>query len=388
MKKILVRAPLLTNSGYGIHSRQVLSWLLEKEKEGNIKVDVECLNWGSCPWIIDKSKEDGIISEIMTRSIPLSPPYDITFQVQLPDEWDPSLGKYNVGITAAVETDKCNPEWVDRCNKMNRVIVPSTFTKNVLKRSGTLKTKINVIPEWYHETIDKKDIQALDLDLKTDFNFLTVGLLTGFNPDEDRKNLINTVRLFCKKFKDNKDVGLIIKSSLGRYSSFDRKKSNEYFSKVVEAIRETDFPKVYLLHGALTKEEMASLYLNDKIKCYVSLTRGEGYGLPLVEAAASGLPIIATNYSGHLEFLKKEKFLPVSYEMIKIPNKKIDNRIFVNNAKWAEPNEESYFTRLDSLYYNYETHKSNALDYSLYIKDNYSKSEILKSYNNNFKDIL
>ena len=388
MKKVLVRAPLLTNSGYGVHSRQVFSWLLSESKKRNFEIDVECLNWGNCSWVIDEKKSNGLIGEIMKRSKPLQESYDVTFQVQLPDEWDPSLGKFNVGITAAVESDKCNPTWIDACNKMDHVIVPSTFTKNVLKRSGILLKSINVVPEWYHETIDE-EIKEIDLNLTTSFNFLTIGMLTHTDPTQDRKNLVNTVSLLCKKFKDDKNVGIVVKTCLGKTSAFDRKKTREYFSQIAAAAKgSSDYPKIYLLHGDMTKTELAALYKNKDISCYVTLTRAEGYGLPIVEAAASGLPIIATNYSGHLEFMKRQPFLRVDYSLTNIPEKKIDNRIFVKGTKWAEPSKESYFTKLHDVYYNYEYHKNNAMEVSKHIKENFSKNAIVQEYNKLFSEVL
>jgi len=389
MKRILVRAPLLTNSGYGVHSRQVFSWLLSESKKRNFEIDVECLNWGNCSWIVDRNKENGLVEEIMERSKPLNTPYDVTFQIQLPDEWNPELGKFNVGITAAVESDKCNPQWLECCNKMDQIIVPSTFTKNVLKRSGILLKNIEVIPEWYHETIDSDETEEINLNLSTKFNFLTVGMLTHTEPDQDRKNLVNTISLLCNKFKDNKDVGIVVKTCLGKNSTFDRKKTKEYVEQIAKLSKgRAEYPKIYLLHGDMTKKELAGLYKHKDIKCYVSLTRAEGFGLPIIEAAASGLPIVVTNYSGHLEFLKGQQFLPVDYSMIPIPDKKVDDRIFVKNTKWAEPLKESYFTNLNEVYYNYEYNKNNALKILDHVCENFSKSAIIKRYNKLFSEVL
>ena len=79
MKKVLLRAPLLTNSGYGVHSRQVFKWLHSKE---DIDLTVECLNWGSTPWIIDTNRESGLIAKIMSCSKKVEGKYDITYQLQ------------------------------------------------------------------------------------------------------------------------------------------------------------------------------------------------------------------------------------------------------------------------------------------------------------------
>ena len=98
------------------------------------------------------------------------------------------------------------------------------------------------------------------------------------------------------------------------------------------------------------------MYKTECVKGYIALTRGEGYGLPIVEAAASGLPIIATNFSGHLEFLKPESFLPVDYQMKQIPDHKVDERLFLKGFRWADPSKDSYFTTLEDLYNNYKIH--------------------------------
>ena len=387
MRRVLVRAPLLTNSGYGVHSRQLFSWLLEKSKNGLFSLTTECLNWGNCPWYVDPNLESGLIGEIMNRSVQIEPKYDVTFQIQLPDEWKPELGKYNVGVTAAVETDKCNPKWVEKCNEMDLVVVPSTFTKNVIKRSGIVTTEIKVIPEWYHKEIDDNP-SGLNLRLPTEFNFLTVGLLTHNSPDLDRKNIFNTLAWFCEHFKENKEVGLIVKTSLGKLSSFDRKQTDQYFRSIIKSVRHGEYPKIYLLHGGMTNREISALYRSESINGYVTLTRGEGYGLPIIEAAASGLPIIATNHSGHLQFLRNGTFLPVDYKMISTPEEKNDNRIFLSGFKWAEPSKESYFTSLDELYNNYKIHKDTAEGNSEYIRENFSRESIIKIYNKVFEEVL
>jgi hypothetical protein len=154
MKNVLLRAPLLTNSGYGVHSRQIFEWL-ERKKEINLQV--ECLKWGQTSWIVDGNAEDGLFEKIMSKSKPLRDKYDVTYQVQLPDEWDSNLGYYNVGVTALVETDKCNPAWLKNINEMNRVVVPSHFTKKVIEDTfgSRLNKKIDVIPEWYNQLTKK-----------------------------------------------------------------------------------------------------------------------------------------------------------------------------------------------------------------------------------------
>ena len=128
--KVLLRAPLLSLSGYGIHSRQIFEWL---ETIPGIELTVEILQWGTTTWLVNESTQNGLIGRIMEKSRELQSPYDVTFQVQLPDEWDTKLGKINIGVSAYVETNKCSQKWLDATNKMDHIIVPSNFTKKVLK---------------------------------------------------------------------------------------------------------------------------------------------------------------------------------------------------------------------------------------------------------------
>ena len=126
--KVLLRAPLLTNSGYGVHSRQVFELLNERT---DIDLVVECLNWGQTPWLINENLEDGLVGKIMSKSKKIEGKFDLSIQIQLPDEWNHNIATKNIGISAFVETNRCNPKWIDACNKMDMIIVPSEFTKNV-----------------------------------------------------------------------------------------------------------------------------------------------------------------------------------------------------------------------------------------------------------------
>lgn len=376
MKNVLVRAPLLSVSGYGVHSRQVFEWAKSID---TWNVSAQVLNWGNTTWYLDPDAENGLIGDIMRRSTNQTKDFDISIQVQLPNEWDPNVAKYNIGITAAVETDKCNPAWVDAVNRMSLVIVPSEHVKKTLTTSGNVTTPIHVIGEWFiPEILTNK--MSLELDLKTNFNFLIVSQMTAQNSADDRKNILDTLKWMLDVFKDDKDVGIILKTNFGRGTKIDRRFTQDNVEKFINQNRKGQFPRIYLLHGTMSSEEIAQLYRHPTIKCYVNLTRGEGFGLPILEAAAAEIPVIATNWSAHLDFMKLGKFVAIDYTLVDIPASKIDNNIFVSNTKWAQPLEADFKKRLQKFRSSYETPKQWARELSQKCIEKFSKNAILKQY--------
>jgi glycosyltransferase involved in cell wall biosynthesis len=382
--RILLRAPLLTNSGYGMHCRQVFEWLDQLE---GIDLTVECLNWGATSWLLKDSLENGLIGKIMQKSKKIEPPYDLSIQLQLPDEWDTKLGKKNIGMSAYVETDKCSEAWISKTNEMDLVIVPSQFIKKTIKNSGCTTTNIEVVPEWFNTNILTDNNDEDFIDLKTDFNFLIIGQLTALDSKCDRKNIINTIKTICETFKDKKDVGIVLKTSLGRGTCSDKKHTEQNVINLVNTFRKGTSPKLYLIHGNMDSKEIANIYNHPKVKCFVSATRGEGYGIPLVDAAASGMPVIATNWSGHLDFLN-EKFNKIDYKMVNIPKEKVDNRIFKEGFMWAEPSLKSLEENLQNVYYNYNDAKIQAKSNKSFVIENFGKENIMSLYNKLIKPMI
>ena len=378
MKKVLLRAPILTKSGYGEHSRQVLKYLLSKK---NIDVRVQPLQWGHTPWMLNVEDEDGLIGEIFKRTVgDVTEKFDVTLQVQLPNEWNPSLGHKNIGITAGVETDRCNPIWVSlNAENMDLVVVPSKHTKKTFEKSGVTSTPITVVPESYFKELDL-DPEGLDINLKSDFNFLTVGVLTGNNPFNDRKNLMFLIKWFVEEFKNDPNVGLIIKTSCGRDTTLDRRQARLMLNKVLQEVGHKGVPHVYLLHGPMNRKDMNSLYKHESVKAFVSLTRGEGFGLPHLESAVAGLPVIATNWSAHTEFLNLGKWLKVDYNLEEIHHTRIDNNIFVKGSKWAFPDEKDFKKKVRNFYKKPNQPKKWAQDLSLKLKTEYSTEAINAFY--------
>lgn len=402
MKKVLIAGPLLSISGYGYHSRQIFDYFFN-----NLNFEVSCiiLPWGNTAWFLEKAHENFLIGKIIDCAIDdktiTQNEFDVGVHIQLPSEWNNFYAKTNIGVSAYVETDICSKSWIENTKKMSKVIVPSNFTKNTVLSSENneeqkqlLDKKVFVVPEYYHVDFDiyenkniaSKSINNLLQEINTQYNYLSIGHLTSQQEDCDRKSLVETIKYFCEFYKDNSDVGLILKTSFGRSSKLDKKKTNSIFENIIASCKGNSiYPKVYLLHGEMSIEEIYSLYAHDKVKCYLSLTKGEGYGLPLLEAARCGLPIIATNWSGHLDFLGKD-FLPIECNLKEIPDEKVDNNIFVKYSKWAKVKKNSVFKQLKFSFEDYNHTIKTTKKLKLKIINNFNKQEISKKYDEVFKE--
>lgn len=382
--KAVIRAPLLSVSGYGQHSRQVYDAL---KSIPDLEISTQIVQWGNTSWFINSELESGVVGEIMKRSTDSQSGFDVSFQIQLPDEWSTDLAKINIGITAAVETHVCNPTWIEKCNKMSAVVVPSQFTKQVLMNTGEITSPVFVIPEWFIPEIESSSLE-IDIPLRTKFNFLIVSQLTSLDSSVDRKNITDTIKWICETFKDDRDVGIVLKTNSGRGTSIDRSVTGQAIKNMVAQVRANSKVPVYFLHGNMSNDEISALYRHPKIKALVSLTRGEGFGLPLLEAAASGLPVIATDWSAHTEFLNLGKWIKIENNLVDIPDSRVDGRIFVKGAKWAQPSEDAFKKKIKKFRDSSETPRQWAQELAGLSRKNYCRDTIIVSYQKVINEIL
>ncbi len=271
---------------------------------------------------------------------------------------------------------------------MNKVIVPSEFAKKVFIDSSDyydidLKTEIIVIPEYYHEEFDiEDDMNVFNLDaIKTKKNVLISGQLTSLTGKLDRKNIFKTIETVVREISSFNDVGLIIKTNLGKNSRKDfmrLKKIMNKYHKELEKELGLNTPEIYLIHGDMSPFELKSLYESEKVSCFISCTRGEGFGLQFLESAMCSLPIIATNWSAYTEFL--DFFLKVDYEMSEVDHEKIDNKLFVLNSKWAEFYEDSLKEQIKEAFTKDYRKDSKVIQQRNKLVNKMSKSSIIGIY--------
>ena len=369
-KKILLKGPLLTRSGYGEQARFALRAL--RSRQDLFEIFISPIQWGKTSWLNEDDTERQWIDNVIEKTILYTHQggkFDLSLQVTIPNEFE-NLASINIGYTAGIETTKVSAEWIDKANQMDKVIVVSSHSKSVFEntvyqaqnsQTGQIvpfKTQVPIeFVNYPAKTFE--NLEELELKLDTPFNFLTIA---QFGP---RKNLQNTIKWFVEEFKDD-DVGLIVKSNIAKNCLMDR---NRLFNDLKQYLLQFGEHKckIYLLHGDMTDKEIHSLYKNEQIDALLSLPHGEGFGLPLFEAAYSGLPVVATGWSGQLDFLvdthKKERFYSVTYDLQPVPKEVHWKGVIVPDSMWAYPRETS---AKEQMRLCYETSQQRADEFKSY----------------------
>ena len=394
---LLFRGPVETRSGYGSHARDVLECL---HKMDMFEISVDSCMWGVTPMTaLDESNEfHNWIKEKMVTSFNGIP--DIYVSVTISNEFQ-RVGRFNIGVTAGIETTVAGKDLIDGCNNMDLVIVPSTFTRDVyfqtvynenekdsgrLLKQHKLSKPIEVLFEGADTSIynDVTD-ESFNLDIQEDFAFLFVGHWLKGDIGQDRKDVGMLIKVFSETFKDvDVKPALVLKTSAGSFSVKDR----ELIRKKILDIAKNDvnLPSIYLLYGDLSDNEMNSLYNHPKIKSMISLTKGEGFGRPLLEFSMTGKPIIASNWSGHKDFLPLNKSVLVGGTLTDVHDSAVD-KFILKGSKWFTANYSEAGAIMKLMIENYDNFKekseelkeTNKMTYSL---DNmrFKFEEILKPY--------
>lgn len=347
----VVSCPIDTYSGYGARARDFVKSLIELDK-----FDVKILSqrWGNTRfgYLEDHSEHD-----LASRIIPnLTAKPELWIQITVPNEFQ-SVGKYNIGVTAGIETTQCDSTWIEGANRMDLLLVSAQHAKNVFEQTkyniqdkttqnitGTLEltTKIEVLFEGADLTkYFPKPSTAIDLTaVKEQFAFLFVGHWMQGDLGEDRKNVGWMIKAFMESFKNKKNPpALILKTMQVGTSIMDRERILDKIDSIRKTVKGGTVPNVYLFHGEISDQEVNQLYNHPKVKAMISFTKGEGFGRPLLEFSLVKKPLIVSGWSGHTDFLDKELVMMVGGELRKVHKSAAQKNMILEESSWFTPNE-------------------------------------------------
>lgn len=377
----IIQSPFETRSGYGDMARDIIRHIIELDL---YDVKLISLPWGATPMnALDPIKDAELISRILIPPVQLPKQPELFIQISVPNEFQP-MGLYNIGITAGIETTLISVPWIEGCNRMNTIWTISEHSKQVLlstqaeERNAqgiTINSKkvtvpVEVLHNCIHTDIFRKissneipsSIEDMMLNIKEKFTYLFVGHWLKGNMGEDRKNVGLLIKIFCETFRQISSIhkpALILKTSGAGFSLLDRE---DILNKIkqIRASVGVGCPNVYLLHGELTEQEMNGLYNHPKVKVHVSFTKGEGFGRPLLEAVMSGKPVMASGWSGHLDFLTPEEAILIPGEIKQVEPGAVWENVIIPQSGWFNIDHNAAATALMATFRQYDKFLLNA----------------------------
>jgi glycosyltransferase involved in cell wall biosynthesis len=373
----VISCPIDTYSGYGSRARDLVKAVYELKKD-DWEIQIISQRWGNTPWgyVNDHLETWGFIKPLINTSGQITRQPDVWMQLTVPNEFQP-IGKYNIGFTAGIETTICDPSWIEGVNKMNLTLVSSNHAKQVFETSAfeqkddkgnTIKkiflekpvevlfegVDLNKYFEIANDDLEETDL-VLELDtIKEEFCYLFVGHWLQGEFGHDRKNIGETIQLFLETFKDKKSKpALILKTSMVGSSIMDRDSILEKIESIKNSINSKDLPNIYLLHGEMEDFDMNNLYNHPKVKAMIYFGHGEGFGRPLLEFSVCKKPIIASNWSGHKDFLLEEFTALVGGEVKQIHPSAVVANMLIQESHWFYADTKSCQVFMKDMYENY-----------------------------------
>ena len=382
---LLFQAPIATRSGYGDHSRDILKSLFDLDK---YDVKIVPTRWGNTPQDqLDPTTEFGqkVLQNITTK---LDRTPDIYIQVSVANEFR-RVGKYNIGITAGVETTLAPQEFLQGGNQMDLIITPSEFTKDTLLKTkytqvdkntqqpvGELKLEkpVEVLFEGVNiDVFNSKSESSILESVDTDFNFLFVGHWLQGDLGQDRKDTGMMIKTFCTVFKDlpkKQQPGLILKTSAAGFSVGEREIVADKIKQVTKEYGEK-CPPIHLVFGDLSESELNSLYNDKKVKAFLMFTKGEGYGRPLAEFATTGKPILVSDWSGFKDFLPKENTVYLEGELTPV-HQSAQNKFLLKESKWFTVDYSRAAGKIFDVFKNYKKYEKQSQGLKTNIQKNFT----------------
>ena len=386
----IVSCPIDTFSGYGHRSRDFVRSLIEaKNNEWDIKILPQV--WGSTPWgFLDKN--DPLKSHYVQGTVTTQP--DIWIQITIPNEFQ-KQGKFNIGVTAGIESTCPPPDFIEGMNRMDLNLVSSEFTKNIFEsvqltqndnqgqpvKQFKLEKPIEVLFEGLDTGVYFKEPNKSGMldNIDENFCFLFTGHWLPGKFGEDRKNVATLIETFLTTFnKRGPKPALLLKTNKVDYSLLDKEEILASIRKIKNKFKHKEnLPNIYILHGEFTNKELNKLNNDPKIKSFVSFTKGEGFGRPLLEQAITGKPVITTNWSGHVDFIRPEYNILLGGELKNI-HKSAANKWLLEQAQWFNVDTEVASKAMKDVYKHYRKYIENSRKQTKFLKETFSQNQMTK----------
>ncbi|MFC4765813.1 glycosyltransferase [Effusibacillus consociatus] len=319
--KLTLMGPVFDASGYAEAARSIIFGLADR----GYTLRVIPRDWSQLDAGLPFLQKQKLIELCDSEILPEGP----ILQICIAQDFHPISGRINIGMTMS-ECDRLPPHWVEKCNQMDQIWVPSTFNQQTFFSSGVYKEKIKVVPLGVNVNRFHPAVPPMTLQERGRFVFLS-----NFEWIP-RKGYDLLLSAYLEEFSGSDPVLLVIKAYDG--SEFDPSgtKMHRTWNEMITNLGIKNPPALKLLTRGMSYDEIPSFYSAGH--CYIIPTRGEGWNLPALEAMSTGIPIITTDWSAHLDFINDENGYLIGVERLEpIPKYGIPNDAVYDGARWAVP---------------------------------------------------
>ncbi|MCH8268975.1 MAG: glycosyltransferase [Acidobacteria bacterium] len=297
------------------------------------------------------------------------PAHDFNLQVQ---------ARCRVGRTM-FETDRIPDGWAERCQAMDEIWVPSEFNRQTFAASGVDEHRLRVMPAGVDTKAFRPGLEPLSLPRTRGFNFLSIFEWT------QRKGPEVLLRAYLTEFKPDEDVALVLKSFARPNPDADLLPRLAYFVEREIGLTLDKAPPIILLTGFLSNADMPRLY--SSADAFVLPSRGEGYGRPYMEALACERSVIATRWSGQMDFLHDENSYLIDLEGVVPTPPDVDVELYAGQ-RWAEPSVEHLRQLMRQVFSHREEAQRRAERGRAEMVEHWDWNMVMKRWVNEFERLL
>jgi len=361
IKGIKYISPCLDNSGYAKAAR---GYILALHKLG-IPLTLEPISFEKAN--PDLGKAGPIIESLIRKDIE----YNVVIMHCTPEFWPKFRedSKFNVGYTIW-ETTKLHPSWPPFINNNADIIfVGCDWNVDIFKRSG-VTLPIYSLPHAI-PVDDVQEAATYSIEGLSDSTY-TFGFVNQF---VERKNPLAVIKAYWYAFQNNEDVALVMKTYRSDYSDSERDAIRRTITRLKEVTVFDNYPPIFFVSDMLSEDEMRALY--KRFNCFISLDRGEGFGLSPFIAGSYGKPVIETGFGGVLTYLNSDNSYLIDYALSPVFGMPY-SPWYKGDQLWAEANIYEAALTMRNVYENQEEAKLRGKKLKEYINTNFDDTTIGK----------
>jgi glycosyltransferase involved in cell wall biosynthesis len=359
IKGIRYTAPLLDNSGYAQAARGNILALHEL----GVPLTLNPISFEQAK--PDLGKHGGLIQSLIDKDID----FNINLTHTTPEFWEKHAHRAatNVGYTIW-ETTKLHPKWPGYINNnVDMCLVGCEWNKEVFKDSG-ITVPIGVVPHGINVS-DYDGIQPYRVKGVSDDTFMFYSIFQW----TERKHPLAMIKAYWHAFQNNENVALVLKTYRSDYSEQEKEAIRTTIRRLKAVTPMDKYPPIYVIPNMLSNDEILGLHARGD--CYVSLDRGEGFGLSPFAAGAAGNPIIVTGFGGATEYAKPDNSYLVDYNLTPVFGMPW-SPWYRGDQLWAEPAVKHGSNLMKNVFENQEGAIARGKKLQESIKENFSWKRI------------